>query len=239
MGKSISTKSRSSGWVSIFVVVFLLCGWMRTGLAQESKVDRNALSRETQKITRGADRMTIIWWIPEEFWRISLAQDTTVTEDQVEALINVLRPYTLIVIADGNIDASGGITYRSEIDLQTRIRIKDSQGMPYFPLSEDEVDAGAKNLLSRIKPALIKMLGSMGQNMHFFFFPAKNKQGQSIADAKSRGAFSLRLDKKEFRWRLPLGSLFPPKICLKCKEECYGTWNFCPWCGIKLPKQNR
>ena len=65
--------------------------------------------------------------------------------------------------------------------------------------NEDEVDADVKNLLSMIKPVIVNMLGPLGQNMHFLLFPAKNKSGRNIAEAKKEGAFSVKLGEREFR----------------------------------------
>jgi len=87
-----------------------------------------------------------------------------------------------------------------------------------------------------MKPIFVNMLGPMGQNMCFFLFPAESADGRRIAEAKKEGAFSVKLGEREFRWRLPLGSLLAPKMCPKCKEKCSGAWNFCPWCGTRLLK---
>lgn len=83
-------------------------------------------------------------------------------------------------------------------------------------------------------PVLVNMLGPMGQNMHFFLFSSKKKNGQEIAVAKREGAFSVKLDKREFKWRLPLGSLLPPKVCPIDGEKLNGAWKFCPWHGVAL-----
>lgn len=231
MSKSISVKSRSLRLVSVFVAVLLLCGWVRTGLAQESEVSLNAVLAETQKMSDEVDEMTLVWWVPEEFWWISFTQDPTVTEAETEEFVAVFRPYTLIVAADGTIGQFGGITYKSEADIRASIQIRDNQGILYGPLSEDKIDADAENLLSMMKPVLVNIIGPMGQNMHFFLFPAKTKKGQQIADAKKEGAFSVELGKGKFRWRLPLGSLLPLKMCPTCGEKLSGAYKFCPWDG--------
>lgn len=179
---------------------------MKIGLAQEEgKVDLNALTQETQKISQKADEVTFVWWIPEEFWKISFAQDLTATEVQSEEFIKVLQPYTLIAVVDGKVGSFSGVTYSSEADIRANINIRDSQGAYYLQFNEDEVDADVKNLLSMIKPVIVNMLGPLGQNMHFLLFPAKNKNDQNIAEAKKEGTFSVRLGEREFRWRLPLG----------------------------------
>jgi len=239
MNKLKSIKMPRLKLASLFLAVLLLFLWVLNSLAQESqenKIDISALTQETQKMQQQADQMTLVWWIPEEFWWVSSAQNPTVTKAQTENLIDVLRPYILIIIVDGNIGPFGGVTYKPEAEIRAGIQIKDSRGNYYHPLSEDKIDADTKNFLSIMKPIFVNMLGPMGQNMHFFLFPAEDKNARRIAQAKKQGAFSVKLDEREFRWRLPLGSLLPPKTCPGCKEDCSGAWNFCPWCGTRLPK---
>lgn len=230
------------GWASLFGAVLLLCGSLADSPAQEigeSKVNINALVQETKKTVQKADEMTLVWWIPEEFWNVTFAQDPTVTKAQAEEFIKVLRPYTLIVIVDGKMGGSAGVTYRTEADIRTDLQLKDSHGTFYRPFSKDKINADVKNALAMMKPVFVNILEPLGQDMHFFVFPAKSENGRNIADARKKGAFSVKLGKREFKWRLPLGSLLSPKICPKCRENCSGAWNFCPWCGTKLPEQNR
>jgi len=98
-------------------------------LAQESKVDLTALTQETQKISQKADEMTLIWWIPEEFWQISFAQDPTATEAQSEEFIKILHPYTLIAVVDGKVGSFGGVTYRSEADIRPILTLEIARGL--------------------------------------------------------------------------------------------------------------
>ena len=65
-----------------------------------------------------------------------------------------------------------------------------------------------------MKPIFVNMLGPMGQNMHFFLFPAKDKSGNLIADAKNEGSFTVKLADRPFKWRLPLGSILPRRFAL-------------------------
>lgn len=178
--------------------------------------------------------MTMVWWIPEEFWQVSFEQNPNITEAQAELYINFLRPYVLIVVADGKVGSFGGFIYKSEAFIRNSIRIIDSQGISYGPLDNAKINFGTKNFLSMIKPVFIKMLGPMGPNMHFFLFPSNSKTDQSIAVAKSDGFFSVNLGEREYKWRLPLGSLVPPKICPVDGEEMSGGWKFCPWHGVEL-----
>jgi hypothetical protein len=217
------------------VLILLFLVPVSTGLPQENKVNLNTLTQETQKMSEKADEMTLIWWIPEEFWRVSFEQDPSITADQIEEFIKVLRPYTIIVAVDGKMGTFGGITYESEQTIRSLIQITDNEGATYRPLNRNSINADCENFLAMMKPVFINMLGPMGQNMHFFLFPAENKKGKKIADAGNEGTFSVELGKRIFKWRLPLGSLLLPKICPVCKEELNGAYKFCPWDGTELP----
>ena len=227
--------SRSGMWrIEVFVVLLLIVGHMSSSFAQDVKVDINALNKETQKRSRTADEMSFIWWLPEEFWQASFEKDPNMTASQKEAFLKVLRPYILILVVDGKMGSFGGITYNPKATIQNSIQVIDRQGNHYRPLGEDIIDADAKNFLSMMKPIFVNMLGPLGQNMHFFLFPSKDKKGQEIAAAKREGVFSVKLDKREFKWRLPLSSLLPKKVCPVDGEKLNGAWKFCPWHGVEL-----
>ena len=150
-------------------MILLLYFLVRNAIVQESNVNINALIEETQRMSQKTNQMTFVWWIPEEFWRISFAQEPTIPKYQIEEFITVLRPYLIFIVVDGKIGTFGGITYTSESTIRNDI-------------------------------------------------------------------FLIKLGDNEFKWKLPLSSLFPPIICEKCKQKCLSTWNYCPWCGTKLLK---
>ena len=218
----------------VFMVALLFLASMSSSFAKDRKVDINFLIQETQKLEQLPDEMTLIWWIPEDFWRVSFEQNPNITEAQIEEFLRVIRAYVVVVIVNGNIGSMGGVTYTPESTIRNSIVLIDSQMNRYRPLHIEAVDADMKNFLLMMKPVLANMLGPMGQNMHFYLFPPKNKAGQRIADPKKEGTFAVRFDKKEFRWRLPLGSLMAPKICPIDGEKLSGAWKYCPWHGVEL-----
>ena len=220
--------------ISVLIGAILIWGSVSSSFAQDRRVNANALIQETQKMVLNPDEMTMVWWIPEEFWQVSLAQNPNIEKAQAELYMDYLRPYTLIVVAHGKIGSFGLIIYKTETQIRNSIRIIDSRGMSYSPVADEKIKYGAKYFLSMMKPVFESMLGSMGPNMHFFLFPSKSKSGQSIAIAKSDGFFSVELSEREYIWRLPLGSLVAPKICPVDGEELSGGWKFCPWHGVEL-----
>lgn len=205
-----------------------------SAMAGESKVDLNALIGETQKLSEKTTEMTLIWWIPLEFWAATFAQDPNMTPAQTEEFLKVLRPYTLLAVVDGAVGTFGGITYRPEAEIRSNLTLRDSKGASIPPIETSAVSGDVINLIQMMKPVLANMLGPMGENFNFYIFPASTPDGAVIADGKKKGAFSVKLDNREFRWKLPLDSLLPPKTCAKCKESCKGSWDYCPWCGTKL-----
>ncbi|MCA1558049.1 MAG: hypothetical protein LC731_05860, partial [Acidobacteria bacterium] len=143
-------------------------------------------------------------------------------------------PYTLFVVVDGKIGAYGGVTYKSEQVIRDSIQLIDSQGAIYRPLAKESVDAETASLLSLMKPVLSNMMGQLGQNMNFVLFPAKDKAGQQLLAARREGAFTVKMGESTFKWRLPLGSLLPPKVCPVDGEQLNGAWKYCPWHGKEL-----
>ena len=202
--------------------------------AQERKVDLNALVQETQKRSDAVGEMTFVWWIPEEYWRGSFAQNPSVTPEQTENVLAVFRPYTLVAVVDGKMGSFGGVTYKTEVEIRSIIQLKDKAGTLYQPLADELVTVDTKSFLAAMKPVLSSVLGPMGANMYFYLFAAKDKDGAPVADARKDGSFSVMLGQREFRWNLPLASLIPAKVCPTCKRQLSGAYKYCPYDGTKL-----
>lgn len=219
---------------SLCFFVLLLCLSGVTCAAQTSKVNLESLLTETQKGSAQVEKMALVWWIPPEYWEVALGQEKDISPTQISAFIKMLQPYTVFMVTDGRINDTGAITYRRESDIRGTIRLIDHQGNKYSPIPEAGIDSDTKSFLSMMKPILINMAGPLGQNLHFYLFPASNKDGLRIVDAKKEGSFSLNLGEETFKWKLPLGALLPPKICPVDGEVLSGNWKYCPWHGQPL-----
>ncbi len=202
--------------------------------AQPSRVDIAALTDETQRQSPDPGRVTLIWWIPEEYWQANLAQDPNSSKAQTEEFLKAVRPYVMFAVIDGKIGAFGGVTYKSEAEVRSTVEVVDSRGVSYRPLAADKVDPDTRNLLAIMKPILSNAMGKAGENMHFIVFPANDSAGRRIADPLKEGTFALKFGADVYRWRLPLGSLMPAKTCPVDGEVLNGAWKFCPWHGDRL-----
>jgi hypothetical protein len=215
-------------------MLLALCFSLLTCAAQENKVDLSALTRETQQTSHKEHDLTIVWWIPDDFWRVAMSVNGDVTPNQIERVIKVVHPYTLVAVVEGEFGPFGGTTYKSEKSIREQLTILDAKGNSYKPMDVADASPDLQNLLASMKPMLSNMLGPMGKNFNFYVFPGTTKDKKSIASAKEESTFTVQNGDEAFKWRLPLGSLLPPKTCVKCGEKLNGAFKFCPFDGTAL-----
>ena len=196
--------------------------------------DSQAMIRDTQQMSRSAGELTLVWWLPEQYWRASMANDKAVNPAQAEEILRIIRPYTIIAVVDGSMGAMGGVTYRSEGYLRGNMSIKDAQGHIYAPLGDDQITPDARNLLQVLKPIIANILGPLGQNMYFLVFPAQDASGSFFADPAHKGLLAVDIATKQFQYRLPLGSFLPPMYDPATGERFPGNYLYSPFSGKAL-----
>jgi len=199
-----------------------------------SDIDIVAMVAETQKQSPDPDVMDLVWWLPLEFWQASMAQEGSLTEKDLQDVAEVLSPYTMVSVAFGALGPFGGVTWLDPELLRQKTVLVDADGNEYRPYPSAEVGPDARNLISMMQPMLGSLLGAMGENFNFFFFPADGVSGKPIADPSRKGSFSVKVGDKTYEWRLPLGSVLPPQKCPVDDEPMPGNWQYCPWHGKKL-----
>ena len=218
----------------LVVLASLLCVLSFAAVAQTRKVDIDALITETQKSTTVKDEMTIVWWIPLEFWEATLAGEN-MPKAQIDEVLGILRPYVIVAVVDGKINQAGKVAYRSEAAITRDIRIVSSGNPDQAALPSDKIGLGMTTLLNTMKPIVSNILGSLGENLHFVVFSSSDPNGVPLVDARKPGTFAVRLEAgRTFTWRLPLASLSPPKTCPIDGEKLPANWRFCPFHGAEL-----
>jgi len=225
------SKSRRTSWL-ILTVGFSMLFLAGQAHAQE-RIDVQALVRETQITSEAPNELTMIWWLPEQFWQASLRQ-SNLKSDQVDEFLKVVRRYTLIAVVDGRVGPLGGASFSPEEAVRTNVTLKDATGVSYAPLGESSIDPDMKNLVQLMKPVVANLAGPVGQNMHFVLFPSKSDDGRLVANPGSTGALWVIVGGKEFKYRLPLGSILPPKYDPGTGEKFPGNYTFNPFTGTKL-----
>jgi len=223
--------------LSVFLV--LIGCWLGVGplLAETPQQHLSAIIRDTQKQGNRAGRMTLVWWMPTEFWRTAAVANGTLTAAQIDEMTNAVRDIIVFAIIDGKVGGLGQATFVQSEELRKNLALLDSDGRPISLLPEDKQPIATKNLLAMMKPVLTNMLGEFGKNVTFFVFEGKNAKGAQRVDPLKPGGLTVKLNSEEYRWRLPLGSLLPPKTCPKCNETFPGNYAFCPFDATPLKEQ--
>jgi hypothetical protein len=187
------------------------------------------------KLSNDGGELNVLFWLPEEFWKVSAASSPNASQSQVDLIIKVVHPYCIVGVSSGKTGLFGAVTYRTEAEVQNLVRLRDSEGNTYPPLPEDKLDPSVPALLGLLKPVLTRTSGAAGENVHFYVFPGNKKDGTRICDPTKEGLCEVDLGERIFKWRLPLGSLLPKQKCPSCGEILSGAYKFCPYDGTKLP----
>lgn len=203
-------------------------------LAQNAKEQLNAIIRDTQKQGNRAGRVELVWWVPPEFWRATMQAAGTVPVDKVEEMVKAISDVNVFIVFDGKVGALGQMDFVPQAELQKTFSLLGGDGKAIASVPENKQSTATKNLLGIMKPILANMLGQLGQNIVFFVFDGKAKDGSRLIDPNKPGSFVAKLGEEEFKWRLPLGSLLPDKTCPKCKETFAGNYAFCPFDATPL-----
>ena len=167
-----------SVWIAFATIGMILGGW-QAAAAQEQKIDVNGIVRDTQQVSNEGGEFNIAWWLPDEFWKASLAaKPGATTPAQQETLIKVVHPYFIIGIISGKSGAFGAMTYRTEAEVRAMLQLKDSEGNIYKPLADDKVDGSVPALLGLMKPGMARMMGPWARISISIFLRVRTRMGQ-------------------------------------------------------------
>jgi hypothetical protein len=200
----------------------------------DNEVSVTDFLRETQQWSKTEKKMSLVWWVPTEYWRAALKNNKDIPEETIKKLEKTFDNYTLILACDLKIEG-GGLTPTDEEKIRKSITLIDKNNSKYYPLKESKVDDEAIEIVDKMKPIFAQMLGQIGQGLYFYFFKAADDNGNKIISATQPGEFTVTLLDSEFHWKLPLTVLLPPKYCPIDHEKMKGNWIYCPIHGDKLP----
>jgi hypothetical protein len=188
--------------------------------------------RDTQRTTTEGDVFSLVWWIPEQFWDESLKSNPGVPQAMRTQITSVMGEYNIVALLRASV-AGGGVgdtKPKDELLKNTRVEIG---GKVVEPLAAEQISPAALTLLSQLKPMLAASMGQLGQGMEFVVYPGK-ADGKPLVNAAQPGALAITFYGRKHQWRLPLGSLLPPKVDRKTGEEFPGNYLFNPYTGDRL-----
>lgn len=218
-----------------FSILLFLSLFSTTAFAQNVEINLDDLISETQFMSDDPDLMRMVWYIPVEYWEATFSNDPSISDDEVKEIIDILDDYELFFVIDGVIGTFGNVRYQPRSEIKRNLRLHAPSG-EYYPLDDNEINGDAKSMMTIMSPILASMMGTMGENMQFFFFKGKNKNKRLI-NPTGNESFKVQVASEMFEFNLPLASLLPPKFCPEDNAKMKGTWIYCPFHGTTLVDQ--
>jgi hypothetical protein len=202
--------------------------------AQTRAVDIQQLTRETQRISQASQQLTLVWWMPQALWEASLSGSSMLTPDGRAQVLAALQDYTIFVIARAKLTMAT-LDARPKAEMLSNARL-EVDGKTIDSLAPEQLTPTAQAILVSIKPIFAAMLGKLGQSVEMVIYPSKQGD-QRLLDPLKPGSFTYTLYDQTFTWKLPLGSLLPPKVDPKTSEEFPGNYQYNPYTGEPLLTQ--
>lgn len=220
--------------LNYFILCLFLIVSSTAAKAQQERYVPNLtqLIEQSQLTSEDIDKMSLIWWIPKEFWFPALTDDPSFSAIEIAEFEAIFKNYTVILAVDGVIGRFGNVAYSSAEEISANIEIYDDKSNRYTPLKEKAIPNNLKDIFGVWKPMFASMLGAMGENINFYVF--QNNYNSEVMDASGSDQYVIKMMGEEYKFRLPLGVLFPPKTCGKCGDEFMGTYKYCPYDRNKL-----
>ncbi len=200
------------------------------------KVNLEQLIQETQLNVGNSDSLKIFWWIPIEFWRVTLVQDENMTEQGINDFLSVLDQYAILAVVEGRMGAFGGVQFTPADSIRKNTILLSSDNISHKSIPESELSVDVTILINTLKPIMINLMGNLGQNMQFLVFDDRDEKGKRIFDPYKENSIKLKVRSSMYEWDTALGALLKKKICPIDDEALNGKWNFCPVHGEKLKK---
>ena len=199
-----------------------------------AQTDMNALINDTQRLHQDGPRLTLVWWIPNEYWEESAASGAQGSQQQLKQVLALVERYVIVAVVDGELGALGSVKTRPMASLVSAIQLIAPGGTRFPPLGQDQLSPDLRTFFQVMKPMLANMLGQVGQGLEFIAFDGRRADGGRLLDPRREESFAITYDGRRYDWRLPLGSLLPPAVDARTGERFPGNYRFNPYTGERL-----
>lgn len=231
MDRDVNRLLKTIGTIVVILIILLFS--ISSTVAEEKRVDIGSLIKELMQMRIEPTVRTMAVWLPTELFEAAFAAHG-VPESRATPILDLLRPYTIIMLNKADVGPMGAQTFVSEPDLRRDTRLVDAAGNRYTPIQANEIPPDINILLENMRPAIERSAGPAGKHMYLMVFWSANKTGARIGEATRQGRFSVAITDQMLHWRTPLGSLVPPKKDPMTGEILSGAWTYSPWTGVKL-----
>lgn len=214
--------------------LLLTLATLSPSLAAAETINANKLVQETQQQRVEGDHQQFIWWMPSEFFVVSMQQQPGIDARMIDEIRSKMAPYTIVAVGDFRIGPLGIMDARGQSEVRADLQLVTASGEVLPVLADTEIDNTVKNFLMAMKPGIAAVTGQFGEALQLMVLPARDAQGRPLYDVRQRGALTLRYQTRDFRFRLPLASLLPEKRDPETGDHFPGDYLFNPYTGKAL-----
>jgi len=211
-----------------------MLGWLAMSVPAAA-ADVQDIMHDTQQMTMEDGQMSMVWWIPVQYWDESIKTNPNVPDAARAQVVDAMSDYAVFGLLRARPGAAGLGDVQSKEELVKNLHL-EMNGETIQPLTPEQIAPATSLMLAQLKPALAAGIGQFGKALEFVVFPA-TVDGKPLIDATQPGELTATFYGKEHRWHLPLGSLLPPKVDKKTGEQFPGNYKFNPYTGKKLADQ--
>lgn len=207
------------------------------GAGASHEMNLSTALRECSFIAEEGDGYVNVCWAPAELWMYGFSRGGELPTEIVDRVYESLRRYLIFTVTAVSFEKPREIEFASREEIGGLVRLRDRYGTVYEPVALGKKDLLVRFFTAAWEKILAPQYGPAGNALIFFFFPAEDAQGRTIANPTEEGTFALLVGEHEFIWELPLSSFLRPKTCPACGRELSGAYNFCPYDGTELVGQ--
>ncbi|PLX97552.1 MAG: hypothetical protein C0622_12820 [Desulfuromonas sp.] len=209
-----------------------------------SEIAVEDLTKETQALAKrtSTPHVALTWWIPYEYWQVSMSNDPTTSNEDKKAILDALSGVSLLAVVQADISKLGAFTYytKEETEKNLQISVTGPDAIEHAIAPMQSINQDLEALLGILKPLLGGAMGNLGSNLHFYVLDDQTKGTGRCIDPYKKGFINIQLAQRNgslinTELELPLNSLYVPRVCPNGKEA-HISWKYCPWSGKQLPE---
>ena len=156
-------KTKFGQWIrGICILALILLSYMIiiASISQAGEThDLTAFMNECQKMSTDPGIITIVQWIPDEWWQLTLER-AGVPESRIKEVLDLFEPYSAFIVIHGKISPLGLPSFSSEADIRKHLFLVDEANKFYRPVEDENISAGVRNAIIMIKPTASAAIGA-------------------------------------------------------------------------------
>ncbi len=213
--------------ISIILLTFIIS----KSYGQPSLFSLREITHDLMIVDNPNNNMSVLWWLPSQFWEILLDKDKEANKDVLEQLHEISHNYVIFGALKGKLK-NKNVIFKTQKEIAENIIYTDEIGNRFFPEMPSKITPEMQKILEKLKSEFAKIMGQYAENIHLVVF--KIDEESRPPNPKKQGRIYIKFFKQDYSMRLPIGTFLQPKICPIDQEIFKGNYKYCPYHGAEL-----